>query len=281
MHNALNGFHPNLKFSVENEPPRFLDSEFEKNEEDRTFSLRVFHKPNKFPIHWSSQTPRRYKKNALLCELHRAFVISDNFDEEVIRIRSRYREAGFPQYFLNEIINDFTFSRQQRIIPEKFFDDTDETPILRLRLPFCWKNENLTGVFLKKLYSYIGNSFKVFIIWNTTKIRSLFPLKDRNLHPNCVVYEGTCSCGNKYIGETAKCIHLRIAEHEDVKKVSEPSKHLKENGNHAFTWLKITNAPRDFSKRKILEALYISKFKPSLNDQIKSRKLRLFVNGVT
>ena len=116
---------------------------------------------------------------------------------------------------------------------------------------------------------------------NTTKVRSLFPLKDKNLHPNCVVYEGACSCEEKYIGETSKCIHLRTAEHENIKKVSEPSKHLKGNSGHSFTWRILANAPRDYTKRKILEALYIGKFKPGLNEQVNSKKLKLFIHGVT
>ena len=150
-----------------------------------------------------------------------------------------------------------------------------------MRLPFCHRNENLSRVFLRKLYSFIGESYKVFIIWNTTKIRSLFPLKDRNLHPNCVIYEGICSCGERYIGETAKCIHLRTTEHENIKKISEPSKHLKGNRDHSFNWRILANAPREYAKRKILEALYIGKFKPGLNEQVNSRKLRLFIHGVT
>ena len=108
----------------------------------------------------------------------------------------------------------------------------------------------------------------------------ILQLKDRNLHRNCVIYEGTCSCGEKYIGETSKCIDLRTAEHENIKKVSEPSKQLKLNRSHSFTWKILANAPRDYHKRKILEALYIGKFKPGLNEQINSKKLRLFVHGV-
>ena len=54
---ALNDFHHRLNFTVENEPSRFLDSRLHLNEE-RTFSVIVFHKPNKYPLHWSPQTPR-------------------------------------------------------------------------------------------------------------------------------------------------------------------------------------------------------------------------------
>ena len=279
--NALNNFHPNLNFTVENEPDKFLDCEFKKDDETRTFSTRVFHKPNKFPMHWSSQSPRRYKRNALTCDLHRACVISDDFEEEVTKIKTKYLNAGFPYGFIVDTIKHFKFSRFESIIPQRFFDEPDKRPTLRVRLPFCPRNENLLRNFLKKLYSFIGDSFNVFIIWNTSKIRCLFPLKDKNVHTCCVVYHGTCSCGHIYIGETERCQHVRFAEHENIKLTSEPSKHLKAHPNHSFTWKIIANAPSDQERRKILEALYVAKFKPNLNEQLKSKKLKLFPNGLT
>ena len=125
------------------------------------------------------------------------------------------------------------------------------------------------------------DTFKVYIIWSTYKIKSLFPLKDRNLHPCCVIYKGTCSCGEVYIGETERCSHIRFEEHEDIHKTSEPAKHLVANRTHTFQWEILSSAPNDSYRRKVLEAFYVAKFKPSLNDQIKSAKLRLFRNGLT
>lgn len=247
----------------------------------RTISVKVFHKPNKFPIHWSSQTPKRYKRNALTCELHRAFVISDCFDEEVTNIRNRYLHAGFPGGFVDGVIRDFKFTRLESLIPKNFFETETEQPIVRVRLPFCKSNENLARTFLKKVNSFLGDAYSVFIIWNTCKVRSLFPLKDRNLHPQCVIYEGVCSCGAKYIGETDRCFHIRKNEHEDVRKDSEPAKHLKEFRDHIFEWRIIAHAQTNPSKRRILEALHICKYKPGLNEQVRSRKLKLFPNGLT
>ena len=114
-----------------------------------------------------------------------------------------------------------------------------------------------------------------------SKLRSLFPLKDKNLHPHYIIYRGTCSSGETYIGETERCSHLRFEEHEDIKKTSEPSKHLKANQNHSFTWEILSNAPSDYNKRKILEALFAAKFKPGLKEQVRSKKLSLFPNGIT
>ena len=171
------------------------------------FRLKFF-KPNKYPLHWSSQTPRRYKRNAIICELYRAFVISDSFEDELTNIRDRYSTAGYPLGFINEVIKDFKFTRLECLIPKHFFEIPDKKPIIRIRLPFCKSNEYLSRTFLRKVCSFVGDSVSIFIIWNTSKIRSLFPLKDKNLHPQCVIYEGTCNCGTKYIGETDKCYHL-------------------------------------------------------------------------
>ena len=279
--NALNNFHPRLKFTVEEEPSRFLDSKIILNA-SRSISTEAFKKPNKYPQHWSSQVPRRYKKNAIICDLHRTFAISDNFECEIAKIKERYLHAGYPAGFIHHVIKEFRFTRQECIIPKNFFDIPEkEKPTIRIRLPFCKSNENLTRTFLKKIRSFIGDSVSIFIIWNTSKIRSLFSLKDKNLHPQCVIYEGTCSCGTKYVGETDRCIHLRTSEHENIKKNSEPAKHLKAHRDHSFIWKVIAHAPRDDNKRKILEALYVAKFKPGLNEQVMSKRLKLFPNGLT
>ena len=38
------------------------------------------------------------------------------------------------------------------------------------------------------------------------------------------IYEASCSCDEKYVGETDRCAH--IGEHEDLRKILQPSKHL-------------------------------------------------------
>ena len=83
------------------------------------------------------------------------------------------------------------------------------------------------------------------------------------------------------MGETNRCIHLRTDERENYKKYSEPAKHIKANMGHTFTWNTLCTAPNIQAKRKILEALFIAKFKPALHDQLKFTKLKLFPNGVT
>ena len=112
-------------------------------------------------------------------------------------------------------------------------------------------------------------------------MKSLFQLKDRNPYPSCVIYKSVCSCDDDSVGETSRNTTTRWGEHEDIKHDSEPAKHLYENSDHKFTWSIISTAPKLFKNRKFLEALFIAFLKPKLNNQIKSKTLSLFRNGIT
>ena len=112
-------------------------------------------------------------------------------------------------------------------------------------------------------------------------MKQLFPLKDRNPHPSCKIYEGICSCKQNYIGETKRNVEIRWQEHENMNKDSEPAKHLRDFPDHKFEWKVILNAPLNTRLRKNLEASMIALKKPSLNDQLDSNKLYLFRHGVT
>ena len=119
------------------------------------------------------------------------------------------------------------------------------------------------------------------IKWETSNIRSLFALKDKIDYKSCVICKGDCSCDSRCIGETKRNAEVRWNEHNNPTKNSEPSKHLRRNINHYFTWAVISNAPRNAKTRKNLETSYISLWKPNLNEQKDFERLVLFRNGVT
>ena len=58
--------------------------------------------------------------------------------------------------------------------------------------------------------------------------------------------------------------------------MSEPSRHLKSNPTHAFTWKVLMTEPINNSVRKNLEASFIALRRPSLNEKIDAKKLLLF-----
>ena len=108
------------------------------------------------------------------------------------------------------------------------------------------------------------------------KIRTLFQLKDKSLHPACKIYEKICICDEKFIEETKRTVEVRWMEHNTTSVKSNPAKHLRGNIGHCFTWKVICNAPNRTLACKILEAYFIATIKSSLNDKINSDLLHIF-----
>ena len=277
---ALNSYHRNLRFTIEENPDHFLESVVirDKNE----VKTRVYVKPNKFPVFWSSKVPKRYKRNAINGELHRAKKISSDFEYEVARIKKKFTDVGFPKRFVESVVRDFCSTpdvNDDDIVPNWLFDDRQT---LTVRLPFCPENEKISKTFVQNLEKFTRGKYSFKIIWDTRNIRSLFPLKDRVKHQSCVIYEGTCSCGEKYIGETNRITNIRWNEHNNPENdSSDPARHLCNNPSHTFSWKILTRAPRKLLRRRILESYFIAKFKPKINVQSVPRQLFLFRNGIT
>ena len=154
----------------------------------------------------------------------------------------------------------------------------DERKLIILRLPFSESNEKFTKPYQKSCYIYINVNSTLFRTLET--LDHSFKLKIVKYY-SCVVYEGSCSCGENYVSESVRNNVLRWAEHEDPNKQSEPGKHLKYFPDHQFEWKVLTRAPEYTRKRKILEAFLIKSINPFLNEQLDTELLVLFRNGVT
>ena len=243
------------------------------------------------PTHWSSNIPKRYKRNPISVDLHRSKRISSNFDTEVQIIKSKFKSVGYPLPFIDNVIR--TFKEKNIVDQNNATDDNDDEPLIPpyffevnkrfilLKLPFCQNNEIKSKHFLKKFQHFTKNNFDIAISWETRKIQTLFHLKDKKLYPACKIYYGVCECGEDYIGETKRNTITRWSEHDNATKDSEPSRHLSKNINHTFTWKVLCHASKKTDIRKNLEAIFIALLKPSLNEQKNFERLILFRNGIT
>ena len=273
----LNSYHTNTKFTVDPNPEQFLDSAIHR--EGNNITTSVYTKPNKLPIPWTSRTPKKYKRNSLKTELYRAKQISSDFDAEVDQIKTKFQNAAYPKHFIASAIKEFNTPEDTDTIPPWLFEDRQT---ILIRLPYCEKNEQEAYKFTDKLSVFTQNKYIFRIIWNTKKIRALFPLKDRNMHRSTVIYEGKCTiCNEIYIGETDRNSDIRWTEHNTPSTRSDPAKHLLSNPDHSFIWSIIASAPKQNFKRKILEHLHIAKYQPTINDQKSSDILLLFKFGIT
>ena len=118
------------------------------------------------------------------------------------------------------------------IIPECLFDQRKK---VLFKLSYCPSGERDVKRFIDKIKSFTNGKLKFIVLWSTRNIKSLFPLKDRVTHFSCVIYEGKCSCGRRYIGETIRNSDVRWGEHKSTTGKSEPAKHLADNKSHMFT----------------------------------------------
>ena len=249
------------------------------------YSTKVHRKETKVPTHWSSSIPKRYKRNIITTDLHRAENITSNIEEEIKTIRKKFIKADYPVPFINSVINQYKDKIKEKEIDDDYiippFLFKEEKPFILLKLPFCEQNEQKSKDFIKKFHKFTKDSFRLAISWKTRKIRSLFNIKDKNLYPACKIYYGECVCGENYIGETVRNTVIRWSEHSNPTHKSEPAEHINSNIEHTFAWKVLCHAPLEGHLRKNLEAIYIALFRPSLNDQKYFDRLMLFRNGIT
>ena len=221
---ALNSYHKNIKLTIEINPIKFLDTHL--HNKDGTYVTKVYRKEAKIPAHWSSQIPKRYKRNSIKVDLHHTKKTSTNFKEEIKFIRNNFIKPDFLLPFTNSIIKDFNNqqkivqqnSEEELIIPSSFFEV--EPTFLLLKLPFCEKNEAKSKDFITKFHKFINNQFRLAISWNTRKLSSLFRLKDKNLYPVCKIYYGKCQCGKDYVRETIKILQ-RVGQNTTIQLINQ------------------------------------------------------------
>ena len=76
------------------DPAYFHDAEI--SEVTTKITTQVYNKMKKFPVHWTSRIPVRYKHNAIRGELYRAKKIGSNFDIEIKHIVNKIYGCRIP-----------------------------------------------------------------------------------------------------------------------------------------------------------------------------------------
>ena len=145
----------------------------------------------------------KYASNTLhLRKFSRALLMKktvSNFDIEIKRIVNKYTAAGFSGRFVRSIIDNFGSGKDNLIRPQWLLG---ERKAFTIHLPFSPSNESFVKTFISKLNYFINEKCKFNAAWNTRKIQSLFPLKDKVDHYSCVIYRGDCSCDQIYGRQT-------------------------------------------------------------------------------
>ena len=140
----------------------------------------------KLPVHWTLKIPVRYKLNVIIDELRRAKKIASKFDIEIGRFVNKYTAAGFSNTFVRSIIDNFDCGKDNFIAPQWLFE---ERKAFIIHLLFSPSNESFWKALISKLIYFTNEKCKFNVVWNTKKVRSVFPLKDKVDHYSCVIYQ--------------------------------------------------------------------------------------------
>ena len=95
---SFKAYHPNITFTVEENPTHFLDTAFQFK--DHSFSTSTYVKSGKLPAHWKSATPVKWKRNTLWGALHRAKRLTTNLEQDLQSVKKRFQHAGYPFSFI-------------------------------------------------------------------------------------------------------------------------------------------------------------------------------------
>ena len=189
---------------------------------------------------------------------------------------------------INEVKNDFN----KQIEPGASHIETTDSEDNNIRepvmiLPYSGKKGcTLIKPLKKNLQRVLPVNIQTRILYTGTKLSShLRNIKDptplEELHE--IAYDSFCiaeNCYENYIGESARRLDERMNDHNGRHRNSHLFKHSVESRHDPILKKDFRIIGEGYrnntSRRKIAEALFIKKMKPSLNVQDKSVKLELF-----
>ena len=200
---------------------------------------------------------------------------------------------NYPIYIVKAFLK-----RQLKDKPEKQPEPHDLIKIY-LKVPYLGKQgEQLVTVLVRKVHRYLKPNVKLIKLLNTKKASMLCPTKDKvtKEQKTSVIYKIICpGCNNVYVGKTDHCFGIRMNEHgtrllitafqetvniNELPELFNDSKQIDHKAhvlNGVLNNCDIIDSNDNWSQLCFLEAFYIKKLSPSINNGLKaSKELQLF-----
>ena len=181
--------------TIEVNPKKFLNIKFVLNK-DGIVTTFVYRKERKLPIPRISKSPKRYKRNTVIGDLHRSKRISSDLDTQVRAIKINI-VMQVTLYVLSVVLYIISTCHLKimyvsAIILPNLFDE--KKPFLLFEVPNCKINDTTSKHFIKKFHRFPNEKYDVAIKWTPRKVKSLFKVKNSNVHPSCKIYKSECTC---------------------------------------------------------------------------------------
>ena len=173
----LNNYHRNIKLTIEISLAKSLDTQLINLNKKIERQKAKYRKLNILTVPWSSNIPKRYKRNAINSDLHRAKRIATDVEKEIVQIKVKFLADNFPSIFINSVCNDFLNKDNNHenidfVIPPGFFDV--KPAVILIEIPYCDKNEVASKQFIKKFNKFSNDKCDTRIKWLTRKMKISF-----------------------------------------------------------------------------------------------------------
>jgi len=288
----LNSKHPNIVFSseVENDMKlSYLDVLIDRN--SNQFSTSVYRKDSYSGLgtRYDSYVPNIFKSNLISCLIIRAFRICSSeiaFTKELEFLKSFLFKNMFPVDIVDKIFK----STLHNLYNPKSPPTSPAKRDLFVKIPYLGILGYRSKRWIKSLIGRYYPQINIRVIFTSKfRIQNFFKFKDKLPLSvvSSVVYQYNCGqCSATYIGETRKQLKVRICQHQmksfrtnSMLASITPSKIAEHmiNYDHQINYnsFKILSSCDNPFDQKILESIYIDRFKPNLNDHSSSVELNI------
>ena len=274
----------NFTYEIGNNKLPFLDVLIETSDDKYNTSVYVKKTNTGECLNYKSECPEKYKVSVINTFLHRAYSVSQDwqqFHSEIKRVKQLLINNGYPLTVIDDTIRRYIDSKMSRVeiangTTHKLFYQNQMTPQYKI------DERVLKTIFQEKITCRDPNAKVVLnIYYKNKKVSNLLMKNNVNasnelLQMSNVVYKIKCPVGSceslnpYYIGYTECTVAKRMTFHAQD---GGPKEHCRKKHNILVSrdqLIKnttiITSLP-DVSRLKIYEALTILSSRPSLNRQ--------------
>ena len=247
----------------------------------------VFRKPTNTDIYinWNSFAPFQWKYSTFKTLVYRAYIVcSDNqhLKSELNYLREVFHNINlYPHSFITKVVNEVNNDFSKQTVPPTPYMETTDGGNNNIKKPMMIlsyageKGSTLIKSLKKNLQRALPINIQTRIVYTGTKLSSqLKNMKDPTPieEQHDIVYHSFCSVvshDENYIGKSVRRLEERVKDHNGRDCNSHLFKHSVESRHDLVlkTDFEIIRKVyrNNTRKKKIAEALFIKKMKPSLN----------------
>lgn len=251
---------------------------------DENISITVYRKPTHSGVftHYTSFIPFQYKLGLIRTLFDRAYKICSTWSLFHLEMENIVRMLSLNGYNRNFIYSVIEKELNKRLCNEpKLVTEGPDRKKVYIKLPYIGDMSMKVKGSIKRV---LTGQFNLIFSNSYSKLNQKFGFKDRQPKhlKHDLVYEITCSCGRRYIGETCRALKTRFDEHMKTSGsgMTEVGKHLSSSPTCKITFeqCKVLTFESDMYRRKIKESLFIQQFDDGslINDKMASVPLFLF-----